>query len=185
MARAEVVIPTRFCRVVLDPSAQLELKGTLILGAKQYFPGSRAETGLWVGKNATVAVNGRCTFHVGASIRVLDNAVLTLNGGYFNAGVEITCRRRVTIGKGCTIAPHVVILDSDFHALLDRDDAASGDVCIGEHVWIGTRALILKGVTIGDGAVVAAGAVVTNDVRPACVVAGVPAKVIRENIAWE
>ncbi|MGW8281549.1 CatB-related O-acetyltransferase (plasmid) [Sphingomonas aurantiaca] len=52
-------------------------------------------------------------------------------------------------------------------------------VTIGSDVWIGTRALILSGVTIGDGAVVAAGAVVTRDVAPYAVVGGVPARVIR------
>lgn len=56
---------------------------------------------------------------------------------------------------------------------------------IGNHVWIGARAIILKGVTIGDGVVVAAGAVVTKDVPPNTLVGGVPAKIIKENISWE
>ena len=47
------------------------------------------------------------------------------------------------------------------------------------------NATILKGVTIGDGAIVAAGAVVTKDVPPKCIVAGVPARIIRENIDWK
>ena len=58
-------------------------------------------------------------------------------------------------------------------------------IVIGNHVWIGRRAMIMKGVTIGDGAVVAAGAIVTKDVPPNCVVAGVPARVVKENIFWE
>ena len=58
-------------------------------------------------------------------------------------------------------------------------------ITIGENVWIGCRALILKGVTIGDGAVVAAGAVVTKDVPANCVVAGNPAKIIKENVVWQ
>lgn len=56
---------------------------------------------------------------------------------------------------------------------------------IGNHVWIGLRAIILKGVTIGDGAVIAAGAVVTNNVPANSVVAGVPARVMSENVNWE
>jgi len=55
---------------------------------------------------------------------------------------------------------------------------------IEDDVWIGSGAMILKGVTIGSGAVVAAGAVVTNDVPAHCMVAGIPAKVIRSNLAW-
>ena len=55
----------------------------------------------------------------------------------------------------------------------------------GDKVWIATNAMILPGVTIGDGAIVAAGAVVTKDVPPRCMVAGVPAKVIKENVEWK
>ena len=57
-------------------------------------------------------------------------------------------------------------------------------VKIGNHVWIGTRAIIMKGVTIGDGAIIGAGAIVTKDVPSNSVVVGFPAKVIRENIEW-
>ena len=56
---------------------------------------------------------------------------------------------------------------------------------IGDHVWIGARAVVLKGVTIGDGAVIAAGAVVTHDVPAHTLVGGVPAKIIKQNIVWE
>lgn len=61
----------------------------------------------------------------------------------------------------------------------------NGGVRIGDKVWIATNAMILPGVTIGDGAIVAAGAVVTKDVPPRCMVAGVPAKVIKENVEWK
>ena len=57
-------------------------------------------------------------------------------------------------------------------------------VHIGDHVWIGARAVVLKGVTIGDGAIVAAGAVVVDNVPPRALAAGVPARVVREEIEW-
>ena len=56
---------------------------------------------------------------------------------------------------------------------------------IGNKVWIASGAMILPGITIGDGAIVAAGAVVTKDVPSRCMVAGVPAKVIKENVDWK
>jgi len=58
-------------------------------------------------------------------------------------------------------------------------------ISIGNHVWIGINATILKGVTIGDGAIIAAGAVVTRDIPASCMAAGVPASVIKNNISWE
>ena len=53
------------------------------------------------------------------------------------------------------------------------------------HVWIGMNATVLKGVTIGEGSIVAAGAIVTKDVPDHCLVAGVPAKIIRRDVRWE
>ncbi len=57
-------------------------------------------------------------------------------------------------------------------------------VKIGNHVWIGTRVTILKGVNIGDGAVIAAGSVVTKDIPAGSLAAGVPAKIIRDKVIW-
>ena len=58
-------------------------------------------------------------------------------------------------------------------------------IIIGDHVWIGKNALILKGVTIGNGAIVAAGSVVVKDVSAKTLVAGNPAKVIKDNVEWK
>ena len=59
-----------------------------------------------------------------------------------------------------------------------------GDTVVGNDVWIGARVLILKGITIGDGAVVAAGSVVTRDVPAKALVAGNPARIIKEDVYW-
>jgi acetyltransferase-like isoleucine patch superfamily enzyme len=96
---------------------------------------------------------------------------------------EIHCGREVSIGARCAIAWDVVILDRDYHAL-DAGGEQCRAVTIGDHVWIGCRAIVLKGVTIGAGAVVAAGAVVTDDVPERALVAGNPARVVRERVSW-
>lgn len=57
-------------------------------------------------------------------------------------------------------------------------------VTIGDHIWIGARTNVLNGVTVGDGAVVAAGSLVTRDVPPRALVGGVPARVLREDVDW-
>jgi acetyltransferase-like isoleucine patch superfamily enzyme len=117
-------------------------------------------------------------------IYVAPNALLILGeGGYANNGTEIYCEESISIGDDTYIAQNVCIRDTDSHTLKGSNKTAP--ICIGNHVWIGTKAIILKGVTIGDNAVIAAGAVVTHDIPAGCLAAGVPAKVIRENVDWE
>ncbi len=101
---------------------------------------------------------------------------------YLNRRTEITCHERVSIGEHCAIAWDVSIMDTDAHTFSGQPHTAP--VTIGDHVWIGARAVILKGVTIGEGAVVAAGSVVTKDVPPGVLVGGNPARVIREGVHW-
>lgn len=96
-------------------------------------------------------------------------------------GVHIDARELVQIGDNVRIAPYTIILDSDFHDLKDHfADGLSKPVIIEDNVWLATRCTILKGVRIGKGSVVAAGSIVTKDVPPNCIVAGIPARVIRE-----
>lgn len=78
-----------------------------------------------------------------------------------------------------TLAPGVVIRDSDMHTV-NSGEVKRSAVEIGQGAWLGTRAIVLKGVTIGAEAVVGAGSLVTNDVPPRTLVAGNPAGVIRE-----
>jgi acetyltransferase-like isoleucine patch superfamily enzyme len=101
---------------------------------------------------------------------------------YLNRRTEITCKSRVTIGERCAVSWDVLITDTDYHQLDGGE--ATAPVTIGDHVWIGARAAVLKGVTIGDGAVVAAGALVTRDVPAGALVGGVPATVLREGVTW-
>lgn len=103
-------------------------------------------------------------------------------GTYLNRRTEICSSTRVTIGRDCAISWDVVITDTDYHTLDDSDETAP--VSIGDHVWIGARAIVLKGVTIGSGAVVAAGSIVTSDVPGATLAAGSAASVLREGVSW-
>jgi maltose O-acetyltransferase len=97
-----------------------------------------------------------------------------------NYGVSIGCLGQVDIGDRCRLGPYVMLVDSDFHDLYNRDvRPAPRPVRLGEDVWVGAKACILPGVTIGRGAVVGTAAVVLRDVAPFTVVAGVPARVIR------
>lgn len=103
-----------------------------------------------------------------------------------NGFTRVLVNTGVTIGEGCTLAWGVQVLDSDFHAMVvdDEPQPSVAPVAIGDRVWIGTGAVVLKGVTIGDGAVVAAGAIVTKDVPAGAIVGGSPARIIGQAQGW-
>ena len=98
--------------------------------------------------------------------------------------VSIISMKLVQIGEACRIGDMVSIYDCDFHEISPATrNASPGEirpVVIGRNVWLGSRVMVLKGVTIGDNTVVAAGAVVTKSLPANVVAGGVPAKVIRE-----
>jgi acetyltransferase-like isoleucine patch superfamily enzyme len=114
-------------------------------------------------------------------------AAIILGDGVGLNGTSVTARSRtIRIGDGTIIAPNVVIVDSDFHAMWPPESRShvpafelDADVTIGRHVWVGMGTIILKGVVIGDGAVIAAGSVVTSEVAPNTLVGGAPARLIR------
>ncbi len=99
---------------------------------------------------------------------------------FINSGCHFQDQGGVKIGDGAFIG-HNVVLATINHDLNPKNNRKNiyAPIVIGNHVWIGSNATILQGVTIGEWAVVAAGAVVTKDVAPYTVVGGVPAKVIK------
>lgn len=99
---------------------------------------------------------------------------------FINMGCKFQDQGGIFIGDGALIG-HNVVLATLNHAASpkDRGSMIPAPIRIGKNVWVGANAVILPGVTIGDGAIVAAGAVVNRDVPENTVVGGVPAKVIR------
>lgn len=136
-----------------------------------------------VNKNADVNI-GSLTTRSGSYLLVGTGAHLTIGENVFlNRNSFVWCVNSVTIGSNTIIAPDSIIRDSDGHTI--NGNKKTAPIVIGSHAWIGAKAIILKGVTVGDGAVIAAGAVVSHNVPPNTLVGGVPAKVIKENITWE
>lgn len=95
-------------------------------------------------------------------------------------GVVLDGRDKLIIGDHVDIASEVMIYNSQHDINSDKFEAVSSPVAVGDYVFIGPRAILLPGVTVGEGAVIAAGAVVTKDVEPYTIVGGVPAKPIGE-----
>jgi acetyltransferase-like isoleucine patch superfamily enzyme len=101
------------------------------------------------------------------------------------SGVVLYCTKEIVIDDYVNLGVGVKIYDTDFHSInfyarriCDGKSIKSAPVRIGEDVWIGANAIILKGVTIGPRSIVGAGSIVTKDVPPDTFVAGVPAKTL-------
>ena len=131
-------------------------------------PNGRSRTG-WGGQMPKLEIEDNCCF-----------------GAYNN----ITCANRITIGSGCLTGKWVTITDNshgntDYHSLQlppkSRDITSKEPIVIGKNVWIGDKVTILPNVEIGDGAVIAANAVVTKDVPAYAIVGGNPAKILKQN----
>lgn len=112
------------------------------------------------------------------------------NNCRFGAYNHITCINNITIGNNLLTGKWVTITDNshgytDYESLstppIIRKLSSKGSVIIGNNVWIGDKATILPGVSIGDGAVIGANAVVTKDVPAHCVVGGNPARIIKDS----
>jgi acetyltransferase-like isoleucine patch superfamily enzyme len=105
------------------------------------------------------------------------------NDTYIGRNCIILVYQSVTIGSDCLIAPGCHITDVNHGTapgeLIRKQPLRSKPIHIGNDVWIGAGCSVLPGVTIGDGAVIGARSVVTHDVPPGAIVAGVPAKIIR------
>lgn len=128
---------------------------------------------LWNGVKISVCTTGNIPTHlsIGDNVSIGDRT-------------ELHVGDNLSIGDGTLIAWDCCIMDRDYHKINSMQEKTA-PVIIGKDVWIGCNSLILKGVTIGEGSVVAAGSVVTHDVLPHSLVAGNPAKVIRENVQWK
>jgi acetyltransferase-like isoleucine patch superfamily enzyme len=151
---------------------------------RRHFPGAGLVLALPGGPLPIVSNKGgrlsveSCSLEAGVRLEVLKGATLHIGKGtYLNRNVHIVAAQSVSIGREVKVGWDVVIMDTDLHGHSGRPPA-SRPVVIEDDVWIGCRAIILKGVRIGKGAIVAAGAIVTKDVPPLSVVAGPTAGVL-------
>jgi acetyltransferase-like isoleucine patch superfamily enzyme len=176
--RGAQVVPFRRTRMRL--LGDVDGGGRLEVG-RRWPDGYFSPTEFVVQAGGCCSVEGEFRFFTGSSVIVAPGAQLSLGSGYLNTGTSIACFSSITIGHDAAIGPDVYIRDSDSHAISRSSRPNTQPIRIGDHVWIGSRAMILKGVTIGDGAIVAAGAIVTKDVEPGTLVAGAPARFVRRS----
>lgn len=137
---------------------QIKNKGTLIIGNYNSFWSNISDT--------------RLSAQPGGYLQIGDY-------NYIN-GAIISASSRVILGNNIKIGPQTMIMDSDFHDIYDHNkEGVSADIIIDNNVWIGAKCTILKGVHIGEGAVVGVGSIVTKDVPANAIIGCESAKLIR------
>ncbi len=136
-----------------------------------------------IGKCVTIIGERAKPVELGVWGREPDTGAITI-GDYvlISPGTRISASDEITIGDSVMMANSVYITDSDWHGIYDRTERSDEvtPVRIANNVWLGDHCVVLKGVTIGENSVVAAHAVVSKDVPANVVVAGNPAKVVKQ-----
>jgi len=144
------------------------------------------------GNNHRLIINENCYFGGGELWIEDDNCQLIIHESTTVEEAHIAVTEpfsKIEIHKDCMLARYVEIRTGDSHSIVDRETGKrinnAANVCIGEHVWIGAHAKILKGVTIGNDSIIGTASVVTKNVPEYSIATGVPARVIRTGISWD
>lgn len=154
--------------------------------------GTNVGSGVELAPGSYVQVTDGGSLRIGAGTLLERGMTLTVPAGrlvigargYIGPWSTLVATEAIEIGDDCLIAERVTIRDQDHEirgpegVAITRAGRWSAPIRIGSDVWIGAGAVILRGVTIGDGAVVAANAVVNRDVAPRSIVGGIPARVL-------
>ncbi len=179
------IVPFCGARVELETGSKLIVHdGSLEIGLNRV-KGSKTETLIRLHKNASWEVKDYCGLSYGTTLEVNEDA--SLESGFFtsNSHSVIVVNKEMNFGNDVMLGRNVVIYDSDFHSLNDKE-SINEPVVIGDHVWIATNSTVLKGVHIGNGSVIAAGTILSEDV-PERVLAGSGGnqRIISKDITWK
>lgn len=142
------------------------------------------------GDNNHIIVEDKVRFMGPCEIIMQGNSTLTIG---YNAGIRgvqlLLNQADISIGKLCMFSNGIIIRNHDSHKVLDSEFKQITNppkkIIIGDHVWIGQNSTILKGVTIGNDSIIGMGSVVTKSCKNGSILAGNPARIVKENITWD
>ena len=169
-------------------NSSLKLSHRLILGNSIKLPRvSTLPINIWVGNKAQLDIGKAVCIGPGVNLIVKDNARLKIgDSSYFTSDAHIEVVESLEIGSNCAISWGVSIIDSNHHDIYyENRVSVNKKLQIGDNVWIGCNSIILPGTVIGSGSTIAAGSVVKGDFPTNSLIAGNPAKVVREDVSWK
>jgi len=145
-----------------------------------------------IGDNNTIIIGKHCRI-MDSELWIEDNNCVISIGDFTtveSAHIAVTeSNSKIRIGEDCMLAKKIVIRTGDSHSIIDLESNKrinyAKSVQIGNHVWVGERSTILKGVNIEDDVIIGTGAIITTDCPANVIMAGVPAKILRTNVTWK
>ena len=161
------LIPYKNAVVDIAPNAKLYLSGGDIEIGCDKLKKSRAETRLRLRENAVWCSVGGTRISYGTTLEILNNAILNSKFFTMNSNCTMVIAKCINIGRDVMIGRSAIIYDSDFHQLLDMDGNItnhSSPVTIDDHVWLATNTMVMKGSSIGSGAMIGANSVVSGKI---------------------
>jgi acetyltransferase-like isoleucine patch superfamily enzyme len=177
--------------IKIRKSATIQLGGRITLGNpdKEKAIVSRLPINIYFGNQSKVTIGQSVSVGPGVNLIVKDQAQLIIgNNTYFTSDLHLEAVNSIEIGNDCAISWGVTIIDDDHHQLISEQTHSKNQVnhiTIGHHVWVGCNVTILKGTQIGNNCVVAAGSVVKGAFPDGVLIAGNPAKVVKQSINWK
>lgn len=146
---------------------------------------------LYIEKNGRMIINSYANICTGFFISIYDNAKITIgNNCWLNTGCTIRCANEISIGNSCLFGWNINIYDSDGHSIYYKNNPelcvnCNKKIIIGNHVWIGANATIAKGARIPNNCILAGHSLINKSFEKSnCIYAGIPAKLVKENIIW-
>lgn len=183
--KGKYLLPRRGTRIELHKNAKIILHANLRLNENKY-PHSHAECYLRLRSGAEMTVTGRVSLMYNSTIEVHKNANLQIGSCSVQSGAVIICAYNMTIGQGCLFSRMCYLSDSDHHRIVDEDGNITNyphETIIGNNVWVGVKATVMKGAKIKDGCVIGANSMVGGRVKEHLLVMNEPARPFSE-VHW-
>ena len=141
--------------------------------------------------SGTLVIKGKVDIGSGTKISIGKGGTLILGGNFtITGGSEIICHKEITFGEKCLLSWDILIMDTDFHHVINVEEKTinpTKPITIGNHVWIGCRSTILKGVSIADNTIISANSTITRNILESnCVIGGhgKSVEIIKRNVNW-